>query len=263
MNPAYLAAAAQVGTVPDLVALGSAPELRWGVPENTWEKEVAARLSDVRRRIDEAAASAGRPAGSVRLLAVSKNKPPAAIRAAYAAGQRTFGENYAQELAQKAEEVRDLVGIEWHFIGRLQRNKAKQVVQAARTVHTIDRAELAAELGRRATAMNVRARALVEVNMSGEASKGGCTPDELGAVLAAIRAERSLEAVGLMTIPPMTDDPDGARPFFAALRALRERHGGAVTLPELSMGMTHDFPVAIAEGATIVRVGTAIFGARG
>jgi pyridoxal phosphate enzyme (YggS family) len=255
--------AAQVGTVPDAVALGGSLELRWGVADDSSGNEVAARLAAVRRRIAEATANVGRPAGSVRLLAVSKNKPSAAIRAAYAAGQRAFGENYAQELAQKAEEVRDLVGIEWHFIGRLQRNKSKQVVQAARVVHTVDRAELAAELGRRAAAADRSVRALVEVNVSGEASKGGCTPDELGAVLAAIRAERSLEAVGLMTIPPETDDPEGARPFFAALRALRERHGGAARLPELSMGMTHDFPVAIAEGATIVRVGTAIFGARG
>jgi pyridoxal phosphate enzyme (YggS family) len=233
------------------------------VSDDSSGDEVAARIAEVRRRIAEAAASAGRAPGSVRLLAVSKNKPPAAIRAAYAAGQRAFGENYAQELAQKAEEMRDLVGIEWHFIGRLQRNKAKQVVQAARIVHTIDRVELAAELGRRATAAGRSVRALVEVNISGETGKGGCTPGELDTVLAAIRAAPSLEAVGLMTIPPATDDPEGARRFFEALRALRERHGGAAALPELSMGMTHDFAVAIAEGATIVRVGTAIFGARG
>ncbi len=224
--------------------------------------EIATRLTDVRRRLEEATAQAGRPAGSVQLLAVSKNKPPEAIRAAYAAGQRAFGENYAQELAQKAEALRDLPDIEWHFIGRLQRNKARQVVQAARTVHTVDRPELAAELGKRASAAGIRLRVLVEVNVSGEASKGGCPPEALGSVLAAIRAEPSLTAVGLMTIPPDTPDPEGARPFFAALRALRDREGGAAALPELSMGMTHDFPVAVAEGATIVRVGTAIFGAR-
>jgi pyridoxal phosphate enzyme (YggS family) len=223
---------------------------------------VAARLEDVRRQIREAATRAGRPQDAVRLVAVSKTKPPEAIRAAYAAGQRAFGENYAQELAAKAAALRDLPDLEWHFIGRLQRNKAKQVVQVARMVHTVDRADLAAELGKRASALGVKASVLVEVNVSGEASKGGCPPEELGAVLAAIRAEPSLVAAGLMTIPPAIDDPEGARPFFAALRALRDRHGGEAMLPELSMGMTHDFAVAIQVGATLVRVGTAIFGAR-
>jgi pyridoxal phosphate enzyme (YggS family) len=225
--------------------------------------EIAARLSDVRRRIDEATAKAGRAPGSVELLAVSKGKPGEAIRAAYAAGQRAFGENYAQELAQKAADLADLQGIEWHFIGRLQRNKAKQVAEAARVVHAVDRADLADALGKRALAAGVKLRVLVEVNVSGEASKGGCPPCTLGGVLDAIRASPALEAVGLMTIPPESDDPEAARPFFAALRRLRDDHGGAAALPALSMGMTHDFPVAIDEGATLVRVGTAIFGARG
>ncbi|MFT3773483.1 MAG: YggS family pyridoxal phosphate-dependent enzyme [Minicystis sp.] len=222
---------------------------------------MATRLTEVRRKIEEAAAKAGRP-GGVRLLAVSKYKSPEAIRAAYAAGQREFGENYAQELAQKAEALRDLDGIVWHFIGRLQRNKAKQVAPIARAVHTVDRGDLAVELGKRAAAANVKLRVLVEVNVAGEASKGGCAPAEVGEVLATIRATPSLEAVGLMTIPPDTEDPNDARPFFAALRKLRDDHGGASALPELSMGMTHDFAVAIEEGSTIVRVGTAIFGAR-
>jgi pyridoxal phosphate enzyme (YggS family) len=233
------------------------------VSEDLAGSEIAARLSEVGRRIDEAAARAGRPPGSVRLLAVSKGKPAEAIRAAYAAGQRAFGENYAQELAQKAADLADLEGIEWHFIGRLQRNKAKQVVQAARVVHAVDRADLAAELGKRAGAAGVKLRVLVEVNVSGEASKGGCPPGEASEVLGAIRASPALEAVGLMTIPPDSEDPAAARPFFAALRRLRDDHGGAAALPELSMGMTHDFPIAIEEGATLVRVGTAIFGARG
>jgi pyridoxal phosphate enzyme (YggS family) len=222
---------------------------------------IAERLAEVKRGIAEAEARAGRTAGSVRLIAVSKTKPLEAIRAAHAAGQRDFGENYAQELSEKAAALRDLDGITWHFIGRLQRNKAKQVVLAAPVVHTVDRADLAAELGKRAAA-KVKVRALVEVNVSGEASKGGCTPEALGEVLAAIAAEPSLVSAGLMTIPPETSDPEGARPFFAALRALRDQHGGPSALPELSMGMTHDFSVAIAEGATWVRIGTAIFGAR-
>jgi PLP dependent protein len=223
--------------------------------------EIAARLGDVRRQIEEAAARAGRP-GGVRLLAVSKTKPPEAIRAAYAAGQRDFGENYAQELAQKAAALGDLDGIVWHFIGRLQRNKAKQVVEVARSVHTVDRVELAEELGKRAAARGVSVDVLIEVSVSGEAQKGGCAPEDLGRVLDAVRKAPSLRAVGLMTIPPETPDAEGARPTFAALRALRDRHGGASELPELSMGMTHDFRVAIEEGSTIVRVGTAIFGAR-
>jgi pyridoxal phosphate enzyme (YggS family) len=224
------------------------------------DSEIAARLADVRQRVEAEAARAGRP-GGVRLLAVSKTKSAAEVRAAYAAGQRLFGENYAQELAQKAEELRDLADVEWHFIGTLQRNKAKQVAQAARVIHTVDRAELAAELGKRAPAPGVALRVLVEVNVSGEASKGGCAPADLGAVLDAARAA-GLTPIGLMTIPPDTPDPEDARPHFAALRKLRDAHGGPAALPELSMGMTHDFPVAIAEGATIVRVGTAIFGAR-
>jgi pyridoxal phosphate enzyme (YggS family) len=223
---------------------------------------VEAQLRDVRRRIDEAAARAGRPSG-VKLLAVSKGKPASAIRAAYAAGQRLFGENYAQELAQKAAELRDLPDLEWHFIGRLQRNKAKLVAEIARAVHTVDRAELALELGKRAAAAGVRLQVLIEVNVSGEASKGGAPPAEAAAVLAAIRAQPALEPVGLMTIPPDTEDAADARPHFAALRSLREELGGAAALPELSMGMTHDFEHAIAEGSTMVRVGTAIFGARG
>jgi len=226
-------------------------------------EQVAARVAEVRKHIDEATLRAGRPAGSVLLLAVSKTKPAEAIRAAYAAGQRDFGENYAQELEQKAKELSDLPDLRWHFIGRLQRNKAKQVVRVARVVHAIDREELAAELDRRAQAAGVTIDALVEVNVGGEASKGGCEPEALGPLLDAIRRCANLRLRGLMTIPPATEEAEGARPYFAKLRALRDAHGGVEALPELSMGMTHDFEVAVAEGATIVRVGTAIFGARG
>jgi pyridoxal phosphate enzyme (YggS family) len=232
------------------------------VEERIDPEAITRRLDEVRARIREAEARARRPPGSARLLAVSKGKPAAAIRAAYAAGQREFGENYAQELEQKAAELGDLEGLVWHAIGRLQRNKAKQVVRVARMVQAVDRADLATELGKRAAAAGVRLPVLVEVNVGGEATKGGCAPGEVGAVLAAIAAQPSLTAAGLMTIPPETDDAEGARPFFRALRELRDQHGGASALPELSMGMTHDFPVAIEEGATIVRVGTAIFGAR-
>jgi pyridoxal phosphate enzyme (YggS family) len=169
--------------------------------------EVTKGLIEVRRRIDEATERAGRPRGAVRLIAVSKTKTQAAIRAAYAAGQRAFGENYAQELARKAEELRDLPDLEWHFIGHLQRNKAKQVLEAARAIHTVDRVDLAAELGKRATALGVSLRVLVEVNVAGEASKSGCSPDQIGVVLEAIAKEPSLVAGGLMTIPPRATIP--------------------------------------------------------
>lgn len=223
---------------------------------------IPARLEAVRRRIEEEVARAGRAAGSARLVAVSKGKPAEAIRAAYAAGQRDFGENYVQELEEKADALRDLEGLRWHAIGRLQRNKAKPIVRIARVIHAVDREELAVELGRRASAVETRVDALVEVNVSGEASKGGCAPNALGGLLAAMRGTAGLRVIGLMTIPPASEDPEAARPVFAALRALRDQHGGASALPELSMGMTHDYGIAIEEGATLVRVGTAIFGAR-
>ncbi len=223
---------------------------------------VADNLAEVRGRIARAAAAAGRDAASIRLLAVSKTKPAQAIREAYAAGQREFGENYVQELLAKAEELADLAGIRWHMIGHLQTNKARQVVRVASVVHTVDSVKLARELGKRAAGESRRVVALVEVNVGGEAQKSGCAPAELDAVLAAVDAEPALELAGLMTVPPHSDDPAGARPFFDQLVRLRDAHGGAARLPELSMGMTHDLEHAVAAGATIVRVGTAIFGAR-
>jgi PLP dependent protein len=224
--------------------------------------EVARRLREVRVQVEEAARRAGRNPEAVRLLAVSKGQPADAIRAAFDAGQREFGENYAQELAAKAEAVEVCPGLSFHFIGRIQRNKIKQIVKVARVIHAVDRADVAEEIARRAAAAGLRARVLVEVNVGGEASKGGCEPAGLGPLLDAIRAAPALELGGLMTIPPETPDAEGARRYFSRLRELRDRHGGAGELPELSMGMSHDFPVAIEEGATIVRVGTAIFGAR-
>ncbi|AKT36449.1 YggS family pyridoxal phosphate-dependent enzyme [Chondromyces crocatus] len=223
---------------------------------------IATRLDEVRRRIAEAARQAGRAPGSVKLIAVSKGKPAEAIRIAHGAGQLDFGENYAQELSDKAQALGDLPRIVWHAIGRLQRNKAKVVTQVAEVVHALDRAELAVELDRRAASLGRVLRVLVEVNVGGEAAKGGCTPAEVGRLLDATRACANLRPIGLMTIAPYLDDPGAVRPYFAALRALRDEHGGEVELPELSMGMSHDFEVAIAEGATWVRVGTAIFGSR-
>lgn len=223
---------------------------------------IAERLTEARVRIARAAERAGRDPSSVRLVAVSKLHPADSIREAYEAGQRDFGENYAQELVRKAESLADLPDLRWHMIGHLQTNKARHVAPAAAMVHTVDSPKLAAELGRRALAVGRTIDVLVEVNVARDPAKSGCLPEQLPEVLAAIREQSTLRARGLMTIPPFTEDPEGARPFFAMLRELRDAHGGPEALPELSMGMSHDVEVAVEEGATIVRVGTAIFGER-
>ena len=222
---------------------------------------VAQGLARVRDRIVRAATAVGRDPAEVRLIAVSKTKPASAIREAYAAGQRDFGENYAQELAQKAEELSDLTELRWHFIGHLQTNKARFVVRVAHLVHTVDGPSLARELGKR-TAKEGREPlpVLVEVNVGGEPQKHGATAMDLKDVLASVDAEPSLLVRGLMTMPP--SDFESARRAFEALGSLRALHGGPKRLPELSMGMSDDLEIAVACGATLVRVGTAIFGGR-
>lgn len=224
--------------------------------------DLASRLSAVRERIARAAARASRDEKSVRLVAVSKRHPASAVRQAHALGLRVFGENYAQELVAKAGEVGPLDAIEWHMIGHLQTNKARHVAPVIAMIHTVDSAHVAAELGKRATSSGRLIGALIEVNVAGDAAKTGCTPDAVGSILDAVRATPGLALRGLMTMPPYDDDPDSARPHFAALREIQARHGGSAALPELSMGMSHDLEAAIEEGATIVRVGTAIFGER-
>ena len=224
---------------------------------------IAERLDGVRQRIAEAALAARRPEEEIRLVAVSKRKPAELIREAYAAGQRDFGENYVQELVDKAAELRDLPELRWHMIGHLQRNKVRHVVGAIDTLHTIDSVRLTEELGRRAEAAALTGlRVLIEVSVSGESSKSGCQGDAIGALLEAIDRQPQLEAVGLMTMPPYTEDPTEARPYFDELVRLRDAWGGVRRLPELSMGMSHDLEQAVLAGATMVRVGTAIFGAR-
>lgn len=223
---------------------------------------IAERLTQARERIAQAAKRAGRDPNAVRLVAVSKTHPASAIREAYEAGQRDFGENYAQELVRKAESLADLPDLRWHMIGHLQTNKARHVAPHVAMVHTVDSPKLAAELGRRALAAGRTFDVLVEVNVARDPAKSGCLPEQLGAVLDALRGQSALRTQGLMTIPPFTEDPQGARPYFALLRDLRDAHGGPDLLPELSMGMSHDAEVAVEEGATIVRIGTAIFGAR-
>ncbi len=225
-------------------------------------ESVAARLVAVKDRIARAATACGRDPGDVRLIAVSKTKPASAIREAYAAGQRTFGENYAQELVAKAAELADLPGLEWHFIGHLQSNKARQIVRLVRLLHTVDGPALARELGKRAGVAGVAPLAvLIEVNVGREAQKFGVAPEDLDEVIGAVVAEPGLSLRGLMTVPP-DGGREVARRVFDTLATLRTVHGGKERLPELSMGMSADLEEAVAAGATLVRVGTAIFGER-
>ncbi|GMT96272.1 YggS family pyridoxal phosphate-dependent enzyme [Corallococcus caeni] len=218
---------------------------------------VADNLARVRERVAKACASAGRPESSVTLVAVSKLKPSVLIREAYAAGQRDFGENYAQELRDKAEELKDLDGLRWHAIGSLQTNKVKYVARVAHAFHALERLDVAAELSKR-RAGSAPLPCYVELNLGGEDTKHGLTPDALGGFLAQVRELPNLQVVGLMALPPPTDDVARMREGFARLRELASAHA----LTALSMGTTHDFEQAILEGATAVRVGTAIFGER-
>jgi hypothetical protein len=225
---------------------------------------VAARLADVRARIARAAGRAGRDPASVRLVAVSKTFPVDAVRDAAGAGQVDFGENKVQEALGKMEATGDLT-IRWHLVGHLQSNKAKKAALFD-MIHSIDSASLLRKIDEAAAAIGRRPDLLVQVDLAGEATKFGAAEDELPAIFDAAQQARAVRTVGLMLIPPAVDDPEQARPFFRRLREVRDRllaRGVArACLVELSMGMSHDFEPAIEEGATLVRVGTAIFGAR-
>ncbi len=225
---------------------------------------ITGQIAAVRKRIEEAAARAGRSAASIRLLAVSKTVPPERIRQAILAGQTLFGENYVQEAREKIPAIgRD---VEWHMIGHLQTNKAKYVVQLFDWIHSVDRLDLARELDRRAGQHNRKLNILLEVNISGEESKSGVEASGTIDLVRQIALLPNLRIRGLMTMPPFTDDCEASRPYFAALRNLRDVIASAaidgVSMTELSMGTTDDFDVAVEEGATIVRVGRAIFGER-
>jgi PLP dependent protein len=221
---------------------------------------LALRLGALERRIAAACVQAGRPRESVRLIAVSKKHPAEALREAYALGLRDFGESYAQELSQKATALADLTDLRFHFIGHLQSNKAKVVAQKVCSVQTIDSPFLAREVAKRTRAAERELHVLIEVNVGGEAQKHGCKPEDLAEVMDAIVNESGLTLRGLMTMPPA--DLGAAKQAFDMLRTLQALHGGAARLPELSMGMSDDLEVAIAAGATMVRVGTALFGTR-
>ena len=215
-------------------------------------------LAAVHERIARACAQAGRDPASVRLLAVSKVHGPEAIRAAYALGQREFGENYAQELADKARALADLPELRFRFIGGLQRNKLKLLAPLGCAIETLSSAQTARALAERLVAVGGRCEVMIQVNVAAEPQKSGVAPAELAALVAEVRALAALELTGLMTIP-RAGDPEAARSSYRQLRELAGAHG----LRELSMGMSDDLEIAIEEGATRVRVGTAIFGARG
>jgi len=226
---------------------------------------IAARLTALTCRIRTAAAAAGRSAGEIRLVAASKTFPPPAIREAVAAGVSDIGENYIQEARDKYAALQG-TPVRWHFIGHLQTNKAKYAVRMFDLIHTVDSYRLAFELDRCAQKINKVQAILIQVNLAGEASKSGVTPEDALPLISRAAALEHIAVKGLMTLPPYFNAPEKVRPFFAALRQLRDRIAAeqleTTGLQELSMGMTGDFEAAVAEGATLVRIGTAIFGER-
>lgn len=235
-------------------------------PADYTADQIAANLESVRRRMDAAAARAGRDPRDVLLVAVSKTHPMSMIEAAAVAGQRDFGENRLEELWPKVEAARAAqLDVTWHFIGTIQSRKTELAVGPWALVHSVDRTKIAQRLSRDAAAAGQVIPVLLEVNVSGEASKHGFAPAELREGALALAALTGVRIEGLMTMAPLVEDPEAIRPVFRALRELRDEL--AVRCPQvhwrhLSMGMTNDFEVAIEEGATIVRVGSAIFGAR-
>ncbi len=220
---------------------------------------IAENWAAIREKVEAACARANRPASDVTIVAVSKTHPASAIAEAAAAGAVDFGENYAQELAGKQAEL--ALPIRWHYIGRLQRNKAKLVAGKVALVHAVDSVELAIELGKRAAQVQP---ILLAVNLGGEASKGGVTGETALAIAKDLAAVANVCLDGLMTLPPPSEDPEASRPVFEELRELRARIASELgrPLPVLSMGMSGDYELAIACGATHVRIGTAIFGSR-
>jgi hypothetical protein len=229
---------------------------------------ISENIAAVREKVAEAARRAGRRPEEIALMAVTKTHPPDRIREAHAAGLRLFGENRVQEFAGKAAALADLAGAEWHMIGHLQTNKTGKAAELFSAVDSVDSVKLAEKLDAAARIAGKKLAVLIEINVGGETAKSGVAPDsrDLEDLLLAVPQFEALEFRGLMTVPPFTDDPEGARPYFRTLRELRDaiaaRKLPAVGTHVLSMGMSHDFQVAIEEGSTCVRVGTAIFGKR-
>ena len=227
---------------------------------------IASAVAAVREQIRRAAARAGRSPDEITLVAVSKTHPPEAVRAAFAAGLRDFGENKVQEALPKVEALEDLraQGLRWHLVGHLQSNKARRAATTFERIHSVDSAGLAVRLDRAAAEVGLAVPVLVQVELAGEESKSGLSESAVLPALEALRGLAHVRVLGLMTLPPYAEDPERTRPYFRRLRALRDfaAERGLLQGRELSMGMSGDFEVAIEEGATLVRVGTAIFGER-
>jgi pyridoxal phosphate enzyme (YggS family) len=227
--------------------------------------QIAIRLTEVRARIGQAAARAGRSPADIRLVAVSKTFPIEAVRAAYAAGQRDFGENRVQEALQKMAAAADLP-ITWHLIGHLQSNKARKAVEHCALIHSIDSSDLLRRVDEAAAAAGRRPELLIQADLALETTKHGAPIDRISDIFEQAARCSAARVVGLMLLPPLAENPEDARPWFRRLRELRDHLASsgvpAACLRELSMGMSHDFEVAIEEGATMVRVGSAIFGQR-
>jgi PLP dependent protein len=229
---------------------------------------ISDNLAEVQQRVKAASLRAGRSVSNVAIMAVTKTHPPERIREAYDAGQRLFGENRVQEFAEKFAKLAELQSARWHMIGHLQKNKALKAAELFGAVDSIDSIKLAPKLNVAAQRLGKRLRVLIEINVGGESAKSGVAVEskELEQLLLAAPLLESLEFRGLMTVPPFAEDPEGSRPYFRKLRELRDaiakRQLPAIEMDELSMGMSHDFEVAIEEGSTCVRIGTAIFGER-
>jgi len=227
---------------------------------------VRAGLADVRERIARAAARAGRDPSQIRLIAISKTFGANAVRAAALDGQLDFGENKLQEAQQKRQDLADLP-LRWHLVGHLQSNKAKRAAAEFDVIHSIDSVSLLQKIDEAAASIRRRVDLLVQVDLAGEPTKHGAREEELGPIFDAARRATAIRLMGLMLLPPAVNDPEGARHWFRQLRTVRDRLQAkgvpASMLAELSMGMSHDYEIAVEEGATCVRVGTAIFGGRG
>ncbi len=227
---------------------------------------IARAVQAIQEQVLQTARQCGRNPDEIRIVAVSKTHPPESVQAAFQSGMRIFGENRVQEAETKIADLHNLP-IEWHLIGHLQTNKVKKAVSLFTAIHSVDSPKLIQALEREATLQNRTLPILLQLNLAGESSKTGADADELETLLTALRQSPHLQCRGLMTIPPFFDDPEKVRPFFRQLRELGERYRTDIVREgntlELSMGMTHDFPIAIQEGATLIRIGTALFGNRG
>jgi len=221
---------------------------------------VEEKLLKVRERLLKACVRAGRAPESVRLIAVSKKQDVSAVRGAFNAGQNLFGENYVQELVPKAEQLENLP-VEWHFIGPLQSNKVRKIIGKVELIHSVDRESLLQEISRQAELHHLRQKILIQVNVSGESSKSGLAPSEVSAFMERAARLPGIEVRGLMTMPPLVEATDGNRGYFRSLKKLFDDIQTG-SLFELSMGTSQDFETAIEEGATLIRVGTEIFGSR-